>query len=216
MLLGAQSNYDSYFIGKRLRIDFALSGNAGTQSAALIQLREEPVWGGPRKNLIDPFDYGGYTLHVYDKLSLKLIYSHGFNTLFEEWRTTDQAKTEIQSWTNSVTMPFPQNKVIIKLLGRNRDTNVKDTLLTLDIDPMSIFIDRSKLNDNPVLDIQSKGDPSEKVDVVFVAEGYTASEKDKFFADAKRFTDSLFVTPPFDKCCSSYCRRCCSNLNGSH
>ena len=200
MSLSAQSNYDSYFNNKKLRIDFALSGNYETQSAALVQLREEPIWGGPRENLIDPFDYGGYILEAYDKSSKKLIYSYGFNTLFEEWRTTDQAKTETQSWSNSVSMPFPLNPVAIVLLGRNRSTNKKDTLMTFDVDPSSIFIDRGKLNDNPVLDIQTKGSTANKVDLVFIAEGYTASEKEKFFADAKRFTESLFSIPPFDQC----------------
>ena len=196
---GAQSAFDTYFNGKKLRIDFALSGNVDTQSAALSQLREEPVWGGPRKNLIPPFDYGGYTLNAYDKASGKHIYSFGFNTLFEEWRVTEQAKTETQSWSNSVSMPYPHNPVSIVLLGRHRDTDKKDTLMVLDIDPQSIFIDRGKLKDNPVLDIQIKGDPSKKVDLVFIAEGYTGPEKEKFFADAQRFTESLFNTPPFDQ-----------------
>ena len=194
-----QPVFDTYFSSKKLRIDFALSGNVDTQSAAMMQLREEPVWAGPHKNLIPSFDYGGYTLNAYDKGSGEMIYSFGFNTLFEEWRTTEQAKTETQSWSNSVGMPFPHKPISIVLLGRNRATKTKDTLMTLDIDPESIFIDRGKLKNNPVVDIQIKGDPSSKVDLVFLAEGYTAAEKDKFIADAKRFTESLFSTPPFDK-----------------
>lgn len=196
----AQESYIDYFTDKRLRIDFALSGNAEFQSAALMQLREEPVWSGPRENLKDPFDYGGYTLEVYDKAKQTLIYSHGFNTLFEEWRTTEQAKTETQSWTNSVSMPFPHHPVTVVLLGRNRSSTQKDTLMRLDIDPESIFIDRGKLNENQVVDVQLKGESAGKVDLVFLAEGYTMSEKEKFFADAARFTESLFATPPFDRC----------------
>jgi hypothetical protein len=196
----AQTTYDTYFTGKRLRIDFALSGNEQFQSAGLMQIREEPVWSGPRVNLVDAFDYGGYTLEVFDKATKTLIYSYGFNTLFEEWRTTEQAKTETQTWTNSVTTPFPKNTITTVLLGRNRATNLKDTLMVLDIEPSSIFIDRGKLKDNPTVDIQLKGEPAEKVDLVFLAAGYTATEKDKFFDDAKRFTDSLFATPPFDRC----------------
>ncbi|MDR3252938.1 MAG: IgA Peptidase M64, partial [Tannerella sp.] len=193
----AQTEFDAYFINKSLRIDFALSGNSETQSAALIQLREEPVWGGPHKNLTDPFEYGGYLLYAYDKASGKLVYSRGFNTLFEEWRTTEQAQKETQSWTNSIVMPFPRDTVQIVLLGRNRTVDVKDTLMVVDVNPSSIFIDRGKLRDNPVEVLQSYGEPSGKVDLVFVAEGYTAEQKDKFFADARRFTNSLFETPPY-------------------
>jgi hypothetical protein len=195
----AQDLYDTYFTDKQLRIDFALSGNAGFQSAALVQLREEPVWGGPRKNLIDTFEFGGYMLKAYSGKNRTPVYSRGFNTLFEEWRATGQARKETQSWTNSMVMPYPKDTVEIKLLARNRETNLFDTLLVMEIDPGSIFIDRGKLTDNETINIHSKGNPNEKVDLVFVAEGYTASEKDKFTADARRFTDSLFVIPPFDR-----------------
>lgn len=51
----AQSDFDKHFTKKSLRIDFALSGNSQFQAAAIQQLREEPVWGGPVKNLIDKF-----------------------------------------------------------------------------------------------------------------------------------------------------------------
>jgi hypothetical protein len=198
-IVKAQDMYDTYFTDRQLRIDFALSGNSGFQAAALVQLREEPVWGGPRKNLIDPFEFGGYMLNVYDKSDRRLIYSRGFNTLFEEWRACEQAHRETQSWTNSVVMPYPKDTVEIKLLARDKKTNLFDTLLVMDIDPSSIFIDRGELTDNKAVNLQYKGDSHEKVDLVFVAEGYTAAEKDKFMADARRFADSLFVIPPFDK-----------------
>ena len=76
----AQSDFDKYFEKKSLQVDFALSGNLKSQSAAIQGLREEPVWGGPVKNLIDKFNYGGYYINVYDKATNKLIYSRGFNT----------------------------------------------------------------------------------------------------------------------------------------
>jgi hypothetical protein len=197
--INAQDTYNKYFTGKQLRIDFALSGNAGFQAAALVQLREEPVWGGPRKNLIDPFEYGGYMLKAYDKSTQKLIYSKGFNTLFEEWRASEQARKETQSWTNSVVMPYPKDTTEIQLWARDKATNLFDTLLVMDIDPSSIFIDRGELTANEAVELQSRGNPHEKVDLVFVAEGYTAAEKDKFIADARRFADSLFVISPFDE-----------------
>jgi hypothetical protein len=199
MLSYAQVAFDACFNGKQLLIDFALCGNDAEQSAALMQLREEPVWGGPRKNLTDPFEYGGYLLKAYDKASGELIYSRGFNTLFEEWRMTEQAKTETQAWINSIVMPFPHRPVTAVLLAHNHSTNNRDTLMTLDIDPSSIFIERSRLTDNQVTDIRIAGEPAGKVDLAFVAEGYTVSEKDKFVADAKRFTDALFAVPPYDR-----------------
>ncbi len=193
----AQEQFDKYFTPRSLRIDFALSGNAASQSAAIEMLREEPVWGGPVKNLIDKFGYGGYYVNVYDKPSGELICSRGLNTLFEEWRTTEEAKTETQSWTNSVSVPYPKNAVTIEITARDKADMQFHTLLKTDVDPASIFIDRSPLKENKVTKLQYKGDPKEKVDLVFLAEGYTAEEQDKFAADARRFTEALFQTPPY-------------------
>lgn len=195
----AQSAFDTYFEKKSLRVDFALSGNTEFQSAALQQMREEPTWGGPEKNLIDQFGYGGYYVNVYDKSSNKLIYSRGFNTLFEEWRSTEQAINEIQSWTNSISIPFPKSTIKFEITARDKKDNRFYPLLNIDIDPTSIFIDRGNMHNNTVTRIQQKGNSSDKVDLVFLAEGYTSAEQDKFVADAKRFTESLFQTPPFDK-----------------
>ena len=203
LLLGgvcnAQNEFDTFFVKKSLRIDFALTGNATTQQAAIQQLREEPVWGGPVKNLEDPFNYGGYYVNVYDAESGRKIYSRGFNTLFEEWRTTDQAKSETQAWNNSVSVPFPKKPVQIEICARDKaDMNFHPLLKQL-VDPKSIFIDRSPLKKNKVVEILSNGDSSNKADLVFLAEGYTEDEMDKFEADAKRFTKTLFDPPPFGK-----------------
>ena len=191
----AQSDFDKYFEKKSLRVDFALSGNLKSQSAAIQGLREEPVWGGPVKNLIDKFNYGGYYINVYDKATNKLIYSRGFNTLFEEWRSTEQAET--QSWTNSASVPFPKVPVYVEITARDKADMQFHPLLKQEVDPKSIFIDRGKLKANKVHQIQKNGDSTEKVDLVFIAEGYTADEQEKFVADANRFTEALFATPPF-------------------
>ena len=193
----AQIDFDQFFEKKSLRVDFALSGNLKSQSAAIQQLREEPVWGGPVKNLIDKFNYGGYYINVYDKATDKLIYSRGFNTLFEEWRSTEQAKTETQSWTNSASIPFPKEPVYVEITARDKADMLFHPRVLQQVDPKSIFIDRGKLKDNKVYQIQKSGDPAEKVDLVFIAEGYTEDEQDKFISDAKRFTEALFATPPY-------------------
>ncbi|MDR2970220.1 MAG: IgA Peptidase M64, partial [Tannerellaceae bacterium] len=193
----AQKPFDTYFENKSLRVDFTLNGNSSAQAAAIRQLREEPVWSGPVKNRIDRFDYGGYYVHVYDKATNELIYSRGFNTLFEEWRTTEQALHETQSWTNSISIPFPRKPIVLQLSARNKNDMQFHSLLKMDIDPASIFIDRGSLRNNRVAQIQYKGAPADKADLVFLAEGYTAAEQDKFEKDAKRFAELLFLTAPF-------------------
>lgn len=196
----AQSTFDTYFEDKSLRIDFITVGNSQTQSAVVHQLREEPVWGGPRKNLVEPFDYGEYRLDVYDKESGELIYRRSFCSLFGEWRTTAEAKVETQAWYNSMSVPFPKNKVTIDITARNKADMKFYSIMKHEVDPSSIFIDRSSLVENKVAKIRDNGESSDKVDLVFIAEGYTKAEQKKFFKDAERFTEALFACPPFDSC----------------
>lgn len=197
--LASEGDFDKYFNKKSLRIDFALSGNADHQSVAIQQMREEPIWSGPVKNLLDESGYGGYYVRVYDKTGQKQLYSRGFNTLFEEWRTTAQARSETQSWINSISIPFPKDTIIVSIEARDRADMQLKSLLKTQIAPSSIFIDRGELNDNSISQLQYNGDPTKKVDLVFLAEGYTAQELDKFIADAKRFQDELFKAAPFSE-----------------
>jgi hypothetical protein len=67
------------------------------------------------------------------------------------------------------------------------------------VDPQSLSIDRSTLRHLNVETLQQKGNPAEKVDLVFLPEGYTAAEMGKFTADARRFTDALFRTEPYNE-----------------
>lgn len=195
-----QSTFDRYFEDKSLRIDYMSMGDAQSQTAVVHELREEPVWGGPKKNLIEPFGYGEYLLEVYDHESSELIYSRSFCSLFGEWRTTAEAKTETQAWYNSISIPYPKNTVLVDLKSRNKADMQFYSIMQHVIDPSSMFIDKAPLADNKVVAIQDNGDPAEKVDLVFIAEGYTQDELDKFFSDAERFTEALFNCPPFDTC----------------
>lgn len=196
----ARDPFDTHFLDKSLRIDFIMVGNSETQSAYVHQLREEPVWGGPRKNLVEPFDYGEYRLDVYDKDSNELLYRRSFCSLFGEWRTTAEAKVETQAWYNSMSVPFPKEKVIIDITARNKADMKFYSIMKHEVDPSSIFIDRAPLAENKVVKILDNGGSADKVDLVFIAEGYTEEEQEKFFKDAERFSDALFDCPPFDTC----------------
>lgn len=195
-----QSTYDRYFEDKSLRIDYMSIGDAKTQTAVVHELREEPVWGGPKKNLIEPFGYGEYLMEIYDAASDELIYSRSFCSLFGEWRTTAEAKIETQAWYNSMSIPYPKDRIIVDLKARNKADMKFYSIMRHEIDPSSMFIDKAPLVDNKVVKIQDNGGPTDKVDLVFIAEGYTEAELDKFFKDAERFSEALFACPPFDTC----------------
>jgi hypothetical protein len=194
----AQFRFDDYFEAKTLRFDFYLAGNTEHQDVYVNCFHEEPIWGGSLTHLTDAPDYGEYCYRVYDEASGELIFSKGFCSLFQEWRTTDEAQTANRSYSQVIVMPYPKNNIRLEILTRSYATGKFEPLFKTTLDPKSIYINREKQPEYPVTQILNNGHPSKKIDLVFVAEGYTKDEMDKFRKDAARFTDFLFQTQPYN------------------
>lgn len=193
----AQVNYDDWFTADRMRLDMVLTGNAREQSIWLESVNFEKKWSGTKENLIYPFDYGEYRMEVFDKASGKLIYSTGFSTLFFEWRTTDEAKKLGKAFSHSFRFPYPKAPVTVTFSERLYDTGKMSPLASFDIDPSDKAIIRENFNDLKVVEIQNNGDINKKVDIVFIADGYTAEQMPDFIDDVKRMTEYLFTLEPY-------------------
>jgi hypothetical protein len=191
-----QIDYNDWFFTKALRIDYFLAGDSEKQSIYLDGLREEPFWSGSSSTLIDLFNYGSYKVDVKDKETGKLIYSKGFCTLFQEWQTTDEAKITPKAFEQVTRIPYPKKPVIVEFYGRQKD-GIFALLYKFDIDPSSIFISRESVAKYPVKEIVNSGNPSQMLDVTFIAEGYTSSQMNAFCDDVKRMYDYLIQQEPF-------------------
>jgi hypothetical protein len=194
----AQLAFDDYFTDRTMRFDFMLAGNSVTTKVFPVSISEESIWGGSLNNLIDKFNYGSFKYEVFDAATGTLIYSRGFCTLYQEWQTTAEAKQIERSFHEVATFPFPKNKVNFVLSIRNRDGLFSKLYETV-IDPASYFITREKPDAALATRIYGTGDPHISLDIVFIAEGYTKGEAEKFRADVKRLADILFLEAPFDK-----------------
>lgn len=194
----SQTDFNKYFEDASLRLDFAFTGNKDRQEASMIELKKEPYWGGSKKNLIDKFGYGTYLITVTDTKTKDTIYTSGFCSLFEEWRTTAEAKVMTKTFYQSVTFPFPKNDVDVEIKVREWDGSF-NPLLTTTISPDSYSIIRDKPVKAAVTKVIDNGDSDKNVDIVFIAEGYTDDEQEKFIADIKRLTDYMFSFSPYDK-----------------
>jgi hypothetical protein len=81
---------------------------------------------------------------------------------------------------------------------KKRDNGNFREVWSMRIDPKDKFIDTSRPPPpGPLLAIQKAGDPTTKVDLLILGDGYTAAERSKFERDARRFTEILFGTSPF-------------------
>ena len=191
----AQPDYDTYFTPQRLRVDVVLAGDDKTQTAYVDKLWRECEWAGPRGGLIDPSGYGQYRYEA--SVDGKVIFSKGFSTLFEEWRTTEQASRMPMAAGQSLWMPFPRQKVHFVLSERVRETGKFREMLAFDIDPEDRHIVPGPVTVLRTVPVQIMGDPQDKVDLVFAAEGYTSAQMSKFRKDAQRMTDYLFTMEPY-------------------
>jgi hypothetical protein len=193
-----QPKYETYFTPDRLRIDLTFAGDASYQKIYLDGLVKECAWSGSKTNLIDTFNYGEYRLEV-QTLQGEAIYSKGFNTLFQEWRTTADAVTTPQAFCSSYTIPYPKEEVVLKVYERVKATGVYSEIFSVGINPADKLISHEVANSWKVSSLMQNGDPATKVDLCFIAEGYTAQEMEKFRADALRFTEYLFTMAPYNR-----------------
>lgn len=189
-------NFDDYFIEKSLRIDLLHAGNFESSHFYLDNLKKEPFWGGSKTNLLDKFDYGEHKVIVKDKSTGKEIYSRGYSTLFQEWASSPEAKTVSKSFFETITVPYPKNPVIIEVYGRSKKTNF-EKVFEFEVNPGSYFISPELSKKYPSKKIIDNGPVSEKVDIVFLADGYTESEMEKFRKDADRMAGYFFSNSPF-------------------
>jgi hypothetical protein len=192
----AQINFDDYFTPKTLRLDYIQAGDASSSNIYFEQMKCEPYWGGNVKNLIDKFNYGEYRFFVYDNSTQVLIYSRGFSTLFQEWQTSDEAKTTSRSFYETIVFPFPKKTVKVEIHKRNRDGNLEKKFELL-VNPKDYFIREEappKFEYKKVLD---SGDPKSKVDIVIIPDGYAKEDMEKFSSDVQRFMGYFFACSPY-------------------
>ena len=196
--ISAQIKFEDYFSGKTLRLDFFHTGDKNSEIISFDRLIEEGEWSGSQKNLIDNLAYGNYMLKVFDLSSNEMIYSRGFSSLYQEWQTTEEAKTTVKSYSGSVILPFPKKKIKIEIDRRDRK-NIFRKIFEKEADPSDYFIVKEKVKPYPSFQVFNSGESSRKLDIVFLPEGYSKEEMTKFKEDCKRFAEYLFDYSPFSE-----------------
>ena len=192
----AQINFDDYFLDKSLRIDYYHFGDSLNDYYAIDELIEEPYWGGSKKNLLDIFNYGDYIVQVFDKETGELIFSKTYTTLFSEWQTVEEAKEITKGFNEVVVIPYPKKTIRVEFYSRDKKNNpVKK--LEYEIDPLNYFIKKDNRHKYPSFDVVKNGDPSTKVDIVIIPEGYTKDEMEQFRKDCEKFAGHLFNSSPY-------------------
>jgi hypothetical protein len=192
----AAQSFNQWFEEGVMRIDLVFSGNANETAYAFEGLRKEPHYSGSRSRLMDPFDYGDHKFQVKDEASGKLIFSQTYCTLFREWQTTLEADSVTRAFSHVIRFPWPKQKVILEIFDRG-EAGVFTLSWNQVVDPASIFADPVNRLAFESVELEINGPPEKKIDILFLAEGYTAVEMDKFLKDAARSTEYIFSEEPF-------------------
>ncbi len=195
-IIQGQIQFENYFENKTLRFDYFHTGNQKIEYFSFDEMILEGDWAGSRSKLIDDFFFGKYFFKIFDQEKDILIYSGGYSSLFGEWQTTMEAKTTDRTFSETLIMPLPKKPVRLEILSRDT-LNEFQVRFVYSIDPEDYFIVKDKRYSFPNFSVLESGKSSEKLDLVFLPEGYTASELDKFKEDCEKFSDFLLNYEPF-------------------
>ena len=205
----AQIKFDDYFLDQSMRIDYYHMADKTTEFISLDKIYLQGKWAGNPNSLTEPFDNGYYYIKIYDVDSNALLYSKGFSSYCSEYMTTDMAAKGIKrTFHETALIPFPKKSIKFVLERRDRQNQLNPIFYQI-IDPQSIEINKESLADGvTVYEILKNGDPHNKVDLAFIAEGYTSTEERKFKLDVERMSEELFNQEPFKSNKSNF------NING--
>ena len=189
--------FENTFVDRTMRVDYYHTGGNGTEVLALDQIVSDGKWAGSITQLIDDLNLGKYLFTVVDQETNRAIYSRGFASLFGEWETTGDAKTTHRTFHESLRFPWPRRPVRVLLEKRDADNHFQP-LWSVAIDPNSRFVNpAAPAVRGTVWAVQESGNPSEKVDLLILGDGYSPAAIETFHADAKRAAEVLFRFEPF-------------------
>lgn len=197
-LQAQDDDFGRWFDGRTLRVDVHRSGNRKADTVSLVRFVEKSTdWAGSRSVLIDPFDNGDYRVSMIDIETGRTIYSRCYNTLFREYRDTDEGARRSATFEEVSLIPMPRAKALI--VFEKRDNRQRFTpQASFRFDPRESEMQKVKSEtDNSFIELLTNGLPKNKVDVVIVPEGYGPDDERRMRSDLTRFAEYLFKHEPF-------------------
>ena len=198
--------FEEHFTDSTLRLDYVFCGDAQHQAIYLQGMVKTGHWAGRRHNLQEPLLRGNGQVLVKDPSSGDVLYSNSFSTLFQEWQDYEEAQSTPKAFENCILVPFPKEAVRVEVELTDRHGKVSSRISHL-VSPEDILI--RCIEPQPYeMRVLWEGGPIEgAIDIAILSEGYTAEEKDLFFADAARARDALLKHAPFSDRASSFTMR---------
>lgn len=181
---------------KTLRIDYIFSGTDRSVDISLDEMSSFDGWAGRRGNLDQVPVRGNGQIRMADAVTGEILYRQSFSSLFQEWQTTEEATRVRKAFENVFLLPMPSVKAVVSIELYDFFGSVYASL-NHEVDPSDILIRRVDPKVAPHKYLLKSGTSDECIDVAVVAEGYTADEADKFYAQAQVAMEAILAHEPF-------------------
>ncbi len=191
-------DFDADLLDVTLRIDLFHGGDATREWATFDRAWRQSGWSGSRAHPGDEAPIGAYLATMADAATGRILAARSYDSYFGEYRTTAQAHEGVaRTYHETVLFPFPRRPVLIRLVHRHR-TGPQAELLAVTLDPADPSIAaEAPPDDVTVIDHHVTGPAAARLDLLFVGEGYTAGELDRFRSDLEHFGELLLAAQPY-------------------
>lgn len=193
------------------RLDFLhTGGNREPEQISEPRLQLEPqIWTAPR---IDTLERGDYRVELFARADRRRLFSASYSSVFADWSRSVEARSARRSFQESVRFPAPDAPAQLVLSRRLRDQPGQPFVAfwQMDIEAQALPDEGDKSaamrsqtagagaqSQTVARTLHEAGAASEKLDLLFIAEGFTASEQEKFFAAAQAASEALFSVDPY-------------------
>ena len=197
---GAQDvvDFNRWFSGGTLRMDCLREGSAQGDTVWVERwIDRNADWHGSRTQLLDPFDNGDYRVVMRDAATGRELYSRGYSNLFREYKDTPEGKTTVKRFEEVLLLPMPRGKVLIALQKRDKAMRLFDqTVVSFDPASSELAVRSSEVSEGGSLNSELNGDPSVKLDVAFVMQGFD-DDTAYYNSVCRRMVNVLFGNEPF-------------------
>lgn len=191
--------FDEKFQNITLRIDLTMRDTLPNSEVKIASISKMGEWTGRRGEtyLIDNHPMGNFTYTIIDDATRDTIWTDGFCALYEEWVGTQYENKKVETYEHSILVPMPKRPATFVLEQRARNgvysEKLRATLRHSDIRQCTTLL-------NPtVKTLRDSGDPAHTLDILILADHYTADEESAFDAVTDSLANVWFSRAPWSE-----------------
>ena len=182
-----------------LRVDIVFKGETSKENVSVAGIYRNEGWTGKviKEVSDESIQKGDFLYSLVDCATSDIIWRDGFCTLYDEYLHSEWKSKRPRAFEHSILMPMPRKKSVLILYNRNWDgDNVE--ILRDTIDVLRVASCTTNLNPN-VKVLKNSGNPKENLDILILADAYTASEQGKFDKVAADLSNRWLNRSPWNR-----------------